>query len=75
MALRDGLTLARELNLNSLIVEMDAMSVVQLINNDSVNMLMEPLFIDCRTLLRAIPNKRLSTRSMRQINARMHWQE
>ena len=51
---------------------MDAMSVVQLINNDSVNMLMEPLFIDCRTLLRAIPNKRLSTRSMRQINARMH---
>ena len=27
-ALRDGLTLARELNLNSLIVEMDAMSVV-----------------------------------------------
>ena len=57
MALRDGLTLARELNLNSFIIEMDAMSVVQLMNNDSVNMLMEPLLIDCRTLLRAISNK------------------
>ena len=50
-ALRDGLILAKDLNLNSLIVELDAKSVVQPMNNDFANMLMEPLLTDCRTLL------------------------
>ena len=58
-ALRDGLILAKDLNLNSLIVELDAKSVVQLMNNDFANMLMEPLLTDCRTLLRAITNKQV----------------
>ena len=58
-ALRDGLTLAKELNLNSLIVKLDAKSVVQFMNNNSINMLMEPLLIDYRTLPQAIPNKRI----------------
>ena len=58
-ALRDGLILAKDLNLNSLIVELDAKIVVQLMNNDSANMLMEPLLTDCRTFLRAIPNKQV----------------
>ena len=58
-ALRDGLILAKDLNFNSLIVESDVKSVVQLMNNDSANMLMEPLLTDCRTFLRAIPNKRV----------------
>ena len=57
--LRDGLILAKDLNLNSLIVELDAKSVVQLMNSDSSNMLMEPLLTDWRTLLKAIPNKRV----------------
>ena len=58
-ALRDGLILAKDLNFNSLIVELDVKSVVQLMNNDSANMLMEPLLTDCRTFLRAIPNKQV----------------
>ena len=58
-ALRDGLTLAKDLNLNNLIIELDAKSVVQLMNNNSINMLMDPLLIDYKTLLKAIPNKRI----------------
>ena len=46
-ALRDGLILAKDLNFNSLIVELDVKSVVQLMNNNSANMLMEPLLTDC----------------------------
>ena len=53
----DGQTLAKELCLNSLIVEMDALSIVQLRGNNTVNMLMEPLLFDCKNLLKAIPNK------------------
>ena len=47
-ALRDGLILAKDLNLNSLIVELDAKSVVQLMNSDSTNMPMKPLLTDYR---------------------------
>ena len=43
------------------------MSVVQLVNNDSINMLMRPLLTDCRTLLRAIPNKRIE-HMFREVN-------
>ena len=49
--LRVGLTLAKNLNLNNLIVELDAKSVVQLMNNNSLNILMEPLLNDYKTLL------------------------
>ena len=35
------------------------MSVVQLMNNDSVNMLIEPLLTCYRTFLRAISNKQI----------------
>ena len=58
-ALRDGLNLARELGLNNLIIELDALSVVILMNNDSENLLMKPLLTDCKNLLKAIPNKRV----------------
>ena len=58
-ALRDGLMLAKELGLNNLIIELDALSVVLLMNNNTSNMLMEPLLTDCRNLLKAIPNKRV----------------
>ena len=58
-ALRDGLMLAKELGLNNLIIELDALSVVLLMNNSTSNMLMEPLLTDCRNLLKAIPNKRV----------------
>ena len=56
-ALRDGLVLAKEMGLNSLVVELDALSVVILMTNNSANLLMEHLLTDCRNLLREIPNK------------------
>ena len=49
-ALRDGLLLAKELGINNLIVELDALSVVLLMKNSTCNLLMEPL------LLKAFPN-------------------
>ena len=36
---------------------MDALSVVQLMSNNIVNMLIEPLLFDCRNMFKVIPNK------------------
>ena len=58
-ALRDGLRLAKELGFQRLIIELDALSVVILMNNESENLLMEPLLTDCKNLLKEIPNKRV----------------
>ena len=55
MGFGDGLILTKELKqLNNW---SDALRVVQLMNNNSVNLLMEPLLSDCKNLLKAIPNK------------------
>ena len=56
-ALRDGLLLARDMGLNSLIIELDALSVVLLMFNNTPNLTLEPLLNDCRNLVRDIPNK------------------
>ena len=58
-ALRDGLNLARDLRLNNLIIELDALCVVILMNNDSENLLMKPLLTDCKNLWKAISNKQV----------------
>ena len=58
-ALRDGLEIAKDLGLNNLIVEMDALSIVLLMNNTKANLLMEPLLSAYRKLLAAISNKRV----------------
>ena len=58
-ALRDGLILAREMGLNNLIIELNVLSIVILMNNEVVNVMMEPLLFDCRNLLKQIPNKRV----------------
>lgn len=58
-ALRDRLVLAKEMGLDRLVVELDALSVVLLMNNNSANLLMEPLLSDCRNLLKEIPNKQI----------------
>ena len=55
--LRDGLLLARDMGLNSLIIELDALSVVLLMFNNTPNLTLEPLLNDCRNLVREIPNK------------------
>ena len=51
--------LAKELGFQQLFIELDALSVVILMNNESENLLMEPLLIDCKNLLKEIPNKRV----------------
>ena len=58
-ALREGLAISKELGLNNLIVELDALSVVMLMNNNFVNLLMELLLTDCRNLLQSFPSKRV----------------
>ena len=58
-ALRDGLMLAKEMGIQQLIIELDALSVVILMNNESKNLLMEPLLTDCRNLLKEFLNKRV----------------
>ena len=45
--------------MSNLIVEMDALSVVMLMNNNTANLLMEHLLTDCRNLLRAFSNKQI----------------
>ena len=57
--LRDGLIIAKDPRLNNLIVELDALSVILMINSDTSNLLMEPLLSDCRSLYREIPNKQI----------------
>ena len=58
-ALRDGLLLAKEMRIQHLIIELDASSVVILMNNEFENLLMEPLLTDCKNLLKEFPNKRV----------------
>ena len=55
--LRDGLLLANEIRIQQLIIELDALSVVILMNNEFENLLMEPLLIDCKNILKEFPNK------------------
>ena len=47
------------MGLNNIIIKMDALSVVLLMSNNTANLLMEPLLIDCRNLLSEIPNKQI----------------
>ena len=58
-ALRDGLQMAATENIDNLIVELDALAVVQLMKNSIVNLSLEPLLTDCRLLLRKFPNLRV----------------
>ena len=59
-ALRNGLLLARDMGLNNLIIELDALSVVLLMINNTPNLTLEPLLNDCRNLVREIPNKQIT---------------
>ena len=47
------------MGLNNLIIELDALSIVLLMNNNTENLLMEPLLTDCRNLMQEIPNKQI----------------
>ena len=47
------------MDIQQLIIKLDALSIVILMNNESENLLMESLLSDCRSLLKEIPNKRV----------------
>ena len=50
-ALKDGLTIASQLRITDICVELDAELIVLLLNNYSIiNLMLEPLLGDCRTL-------------------------
>lgn len=50
-ALRDGLVVARDLGLHSLIVELDAKVIVDLLSGGQlVNLKLMPFILDCRNL-------------------------
>lgn len=52
-ALRDGLYLARQLNIENICVEMDVEFLVYLLSNlSTVNLILELLLIDCRNLMK-----------------------
>ena len=66
-ALRDGLLLARDMRLNNLIIELDALSVVLLMINNTPNLTLKPLLNNCRNLVQEIPNKQI-THIFREVN-------
>lgn len=50
--LKDGLSLARQLNLQNINIELDVDVLVHLLTNPvSINLMLEPLLNDCRTLI------------------------
>ena len=56
--LLEGLKLALQLNISNLVVEMDALTIVNFINfRAPVNPLFKPLVCECRKILEIIPNK------------------
>ena len=57
--LRGGLNLTKDIRIKCLIVEVDALSVVQAMNSDKTNLLVELLLSYCNSLLKAISSKQV----------------
>ena len=56
-ALKDGLTMAKQMGIENICIEMDAKFIVQLVSRPSVvNLMLEPLLIECRNLIQTFPN-------------------
>ena len=65
--------MTKEMRLNNLVIELDALSVVLLMTNNSANLLMEPLLTDCRnTCGGKYPINKLFVPTVKLINALMH---
>ena len=47
------------MGLHNIIIELDALSVVLLLNNNTTNLTLEPLLNDCRNLVREFPNMQI----------------
>ena len=64
----DGLSLARQLNLQNINIELYVDVLVHLLTNlTSDNLMLEPLLNDCKTLIRSFPNY-LVTHIFREVN-------
>ena len=56
-ALKDGLTMAKQLGIENICIEMYAEFIVHLVSSPSVvNLMVEPLFTNCRNLIKTFPN-------------------
>ena len=56
-ALKEGLSLARQLNLTNLNIEVDTIVLVHLLTNPgTINLMLELLLNDCRNLIKLFPN-------------------
>ena len=54
---KDGLSLAQQLDILNINIELDANVLVHLLTNpSSLNLMLEPLLNDCRNLIKAFPN-------------------
>ena len=59
-ALRDGLQLCRHLNIGAVVIELDAKSLVEVLNNSSYcNNVISPLLDDCKLLIDQFPQVRV----------------
>ena len=56
-ALKDGLTMAKQMRIENICIEMDAEFIVQLVSRPSmVNLMLEPILFECRNLIQTFPN-------------------
>ena len=52
LALKDGLTMAKQMGIENICIEMDAELIVQLVSSPlMVNLMLEPLLSECRNLI------------------------
>lgn len=58
-AVREGLQLAKRLNIQNLVVELDALVVVNLLNGLNVNEFLTPIVLDCREILQGFREARV----------------
>ena len=56
-ALKDGLTMAKQMGIENICIEMNAEFIVQLVSRPSmVNLMLEPILSECRNLIQTFPN-------------------
>nr|POE57440.1 putative ribonuclease h protein [Quercus suber] len=56
-ALKDGLTMAKQMGFENICIEMDAEFIVQLVSTPSmINLMLEPLLSECRDLIQTFPS-------------------
>ena len=71
--LKDGLTMAKQMGIQNICIEMDAEFIVQLVSRPSVvNLMLEPLLTECKNLIKTFPNSSV-THVFREANGCADW--